>query len=49
MVVPKVYKASSTAKVQQMEAELSAQLTALRAEIEQTGIPLSEAPSKSFR
>lgn len=43
-----VYKVSSTAKVEQMEAELSVQLSALRTEIEENGPPL-ETPSKSYR
>ncbi|CAB1331276.1 unnamed protein product [Coregonus sp. 'balchen'] len=42
-----VYKVSSTAKVEQMEAELSAQLSALKTEIEENGSPL-ETPSKSY-
>eukprot|EP00063_Salmo_salar_P077648 XP_014052483.1 PREDICTED: transmembrane protein FLJ37396 isoform X3 [Salmo salar] len=42
-----VYKVSSTAKVEQMEAELSVQLSALRTEIEENGSPL-ETPSKSY-
>ncbi|KAM9433885.1 uncharacterized protein ACWYII_017323 isoform 1-T1 [Salvelinus alpinus] len=41
------YKVSSTAKVEQMEAELSVQLSALRTEIEENGSPL-ETPSKSY-
>ncbi|XP_071380611.1 putative uncharacterized protein C6orf183 [Centroberyx affinis] len=43
-----VYRVSSAVRVEQMEAELSDQLSALRAEIEVNGFPLGVAPSKSY-
>ncbi|XP_070834688.1 putative uncharacterized protein C6orf183 [Chaetodon trifascialis] len=43
------YRASSSVKVQQMEAELSSQLSALRAEIEEKGFPQRAVPSKCYR
>lgn len=44
-----VYRVSSSVKVEQMEAELSRQLSALRVEIEENGLPQGAEPSKSYR
>uniref|UniRef100_A0AAQ6IJB5 Si:ch73-242m19.1 n=1 Tax=Anabas testudineus TaxID=64144 RepID=A0AAQ6IJB5_ANATE len=43
-----VYRVSSSVKVEQMEAELSRQLSALRVEIEENGLPQGAEPSKSY-
>ncbi|XP_067336381.1 uncharacterized protein si:ch73-242m19.1 isoform X1 [Channa argus] len=43
-----VYRVSSSVKVEQMEAELSHQLSALRMEIEERGLPQRATPSKSY-
>lgn len=44
-----VYRVSSSGRVEQMEAELSQQLSALRAEIEEHGSPHREVPSRCYR
>ena len=44
-----VYRVSSSGRVEQMEAELSQQLSALQAEIEENGFPRKEAPSRCYR
>lgn len=44
-----VYRVSSSIKVEQMEADLSHQLSALRAEIEANGFPQRTVPSKCDR
>ncbi|XP_050934311.1 LOW QUALITY PROTEIN: putative uncharacterized protein C6orf183 [Lates calcarifer] len=44
-----VYRVSSSVRVEQVEAELSQQLSALRAEIEENGFPLRAGISKSYR
>ncbi|KAM3594364.1 uncharacterized protein V6R79_006445 [Siganus canaliculatus] len=43
-----VYKVSSSVKVEQMEVELSQQLSALKAEIEENGFPHRALPSKCY-
>ncbi|XP_050923207.1 putative uncharacterized protein C6orf183 [Lates calcarifer] len=43
-----VYRVSSSVRVEQVEAELSQQLSALRAEIEENGFPLRAGISKSY-
>ncbi|XP_047467652.1 putative uncharacterized protein C6orf183 [Mugil cephalus] len=43
-----VYRASSSVKVKQMEAELSRQLAALRAETEERGFPAGAGTSSSY-
>ncbi|KAM8736120.1 uncharacterized protein AB9X84_021648 [Acanthopagrus schlegelii] len=43
-----VYRVSSSGRVEQMEAELSQQLSALQAEIEENGFPRREAPSRCY-
>lgn len=43
------YRVSSSLKVEQMEAELSHQLSELRAEIEENGFPPRSSASKSYR
>lgn len=44
-----VYRVSSSVQVEQMEAELSHQLSALQAEIEVNGFPHRAVPSKCYR
>lgn len=44
-----VYRVSSSVKVEQMEAELSHQLSALRVEIEENGFPQRAGPSRCYR
>lgn len=44
-----VYRVSSSVRVEQMEAELSHQLSALRAEIEANGFPHGAGTSESYR
>lgn len=43
------YTASSSVRVEQMEAELSQQLSALRVELEEKGSPQGAGPSRSYR
>ncbi|XP_049452775.1 uncharacterized protein si:ch73-242m19.1 isoform X1 [Epinephelus fuscoguttatus] len=43
-----VYRVSSSVKVEQMEADLSRQLSALRAEIEESGVPQEAVPSRCY-
>nr|XP_046268697.1 uncharacterized protein si:ch73-242m19.1 isoform X2 [Scatophagus argus] len=43
-----VYRVSSSLKVEQMEAELSQQLSALRTEIEENGFPQKKGPSRCY-
>ncbi|CAJ1073323.1 uncharacterized protein si:ch73-242m19.1 isoform X2 [Xyrichtys novacula] len=43
-----VYRVSSSVKVQQMEAELSHQISALKTEIEENGFPRGGAPSRCY-
>lgn len=43
------YRVSSSVKVEQMEADLSRLLSALRAEIEETGFPQGAVTSRCYR
>nr|XP_033499126.1 putative uncharacterized protein C6orf183 [Epinephelus lanceolatus] len=43
-----VYRVSSSVKVEQMEADLLRQLSSLRAEIEESGVPQEAVPSRCY-